>query len=287
LSFLAFFRRTYSSYNRHNPSRFGAALAFYFVFAVGPTVVLLIKGASEIFGPALAERHILSLAANFFGDAAAAAVTEIVKAAAAPNSGWLAAAIGFSGLFFGVSGMYRQIRDALRAIWHIEPAAPVGWVAKLTHRLTSIALVLGVSLLLALSALADAAIAFTGRYAQSQLAGGELLWHAVQLSLSALATALLFAAIFRYLPKTPILWRDVAVAAAVTAVLFVLGKFLLGLYLGKAAVGSRYGAAGSVVVVMVWAYWSAQIFFFGLELTHMYADRHHEEQRAAEDRRKS
>jgi membrane protein len=279
------FRRTYRSFDRHNPSRFGAALAFYVVFTVGPALLLAINAASWIFGRELAQRRILGLVASFFGDTAAAAVTEMVHAAASPSSGWLATAIGLSGLFFGVSGMYRQIRDALRAIWHVEPAAPVGWLAKIRHRLASIALVLGVSILLFISALADAAIAVTGRYAAARLVGGEALWHVVQLSLSALVLSLLFASIFRYLPKQRILWRDVAVGAVVTSVLFVAGKFLLGLYLGKAAVGSRYGPAGSIVVVLVWAYWSAQIFFFGLELTHMYADAHHLESRGGEERR--
>jgi membrane protein len=283
MSLTSIFRRTYASFDRHNPSRFGAALAFYVVFTVGPALLLSINAASRIFGRENAQRQILGLVASFFGDTTAAAVKELVHAAAAPNTGWLATAIGLSGLFFGVSGMYRQIRDALRAIWHVEPAAPVGWMAKITHRLTSIALVLGVSLLLFVSALADAAIAVTGRFAASRLVGGEALWHVVQLSLSTLVLSLLFAAIFRYLPKQRILWRDVAVGAVVTSVLFVAGKFLLGLYLGKAAVGSRYGPAGSIVVVMVWAYWSAQIFFFGLELTHMYADAHHLDSRGGEE----
>jgi membrane protein len=280
------FRRTYRSFDRHNPSRFGAALSFYAVFTVGPALLLVINGASRILGREAAQRHLLGFVAAYFGETAAAAVTELVHAAAAPNGGWLATAIGLSGLFFGVSGMYRQIRDALRIVWHVEPAVPVGWLAKITHRLTSIALVLGVSLLLFISALADAAIAITGRYAESRLVGGEALWHTVQLTLSALALFLLFAAIFHYLPKQRIHWSDVVVGAAITSMLFVAGKFLLGLYLGKAAVGSRYGPAGSIVVLMVWAYWSAQIFFFGLELTHMYADSHHLEPRGEDDRRR-
>jgi membrane protein len=277
------FRRTYTSFSRHNPSRFGAALSFYAVFTIGPALLIAISAASKFFGRDLAERRIFRLMASF-GDSAAAAIAELVRAAATPNAGWLAATIGFVGLFFGLSGMYRQIRDALRIVWHVEPAAPVGLVATIVHRLTSIATVLGVSLLLFVSALADAAIALTGKYAESRLEGGEVLWHVVQLSLSTAVLSLLFAAIFRYLPKQRLLWSDVALGATVTAVLFVFGKFLLGLYLGKAAVGSRYGPAGSVVVVMVWAYWTAQIFFFGLELTHMYADVHHADL-ATEERR--
>lgn len=122
-----------------------------------------------------------------------------------------------------------------------------------------------------LSVIADAAIAVTGKYAASRLVGGEVLWHAAQLLVSTLVLAVLFAAVFRYLPRARVTWRDVRLGAVVTAVLFVIGKFALGIYLGKAAVGSAFGAAGSIVVVLLWAYWSAQILFFGLEFTHVYA----------------
>ncbi|MEA2163558.1 MAG: rane protein [Thermoanaerobaculia bacterium] len=268
------FRRTYKSFSRHNPSRFGAALSFYLVFTIGPALLITISAAARIWGRDVAERRILQI---FGSEATSAAVGELVRAAATPYAGWLATSIGFLGLFFGLSGMYRQIRDALRTIWHIDPVKPAGLFATIIHRLTSIATVLAVSIVLFLSVIADATISMTGKYAQARLYGGEGLWHAVQLSLSTIVLALLFAAIFRYVPRTPIRWHDVALGAIVTAVLFVFGKFLLGLYLGKAAVGSRYGPAGSVIVVMVWAYWSAQIFFFGLELTHVYSAHDHDE----------
>ena len=122
-----------------------------------------------------------------------------------------------------------------------------------------------------LSAVADAAIAMTGRYAATRLAGGEVLWQAAQLLLSTLVLTALFAAVFRHLPQAHVTWRDVRLGAAVTAILFVIGKFALGIYLGKAAVGSAFGAAGSIVVVLLWSYWSAQIFFLGLEFTHVYS----------------
>lgn len=269
------FRRTYKSFSRHNPSRFGAALAFYLVFTIAPALLIAISAAARFFGREVAQQRILSLVAGIFGDTAAMAVSEMVKAAATPNAGWLATAIGFSGLFFGVSGVYRQIRDALRTIWHVEPAVPVGIIATITHKMMWIATVLAVTVMLFISALADAAIALTGKYAAARLMGGEVLWHLVQLTISTIVLSLLFSLIFRYMPKKPLRWRDVAVGAVVTAVLLVFGKFLLGLYLGKASVGSRYGQAGSIVVILVWAYWSAQIFFFGLELTHMYSDVHH------------
>jgi len=130
-------------------------------------------------------------------------------------------------------------------------------------------LVVAVSAVVLLSVIADAAIAFTGRYAASRLAGGEFSWHAAQLLVSTLVLTALFAGVFRLLTQARATWRDVGLGGAVTAVLFVIGKFALGLYLGKAAVGSAFGAAGSIAVVLLWAYWSAQIFFFGLEFVHV------------------
>lgn len=137
-----------------------------------------------------------------------------------------------------------------------------------------IVLVIAIGGVVSLSAIADAVIGATGRYASARLVGGEVLWEAAQLLLSTLVLTALFAAVFRHLPHARVAWRDVRLGAAVTAILFVVGKFALGIYLGKAAVGSAFGAAGSIVVVLLWSYWSAQIFFFGLEFTHIiYAQR--------------
>jgi membrane protein len=167
--------------------------------------------------------------------------------------------------------VYRQVDDALRTIWRKKQEKHVGIVRALRKRLASMLLVLAVAVVVLLSVIADAAVAVTGRYAAARLVGGEVLWHGAQLLVSTLVLTALFAAVFRALAQVQVTWRDVRLGAAVTAVLFVIGKFALGLYLGKAAVGSAFGAAGSIVVVLLWSYWSAQIFFFGLEFTHVYA----------------
>ena len=170
-------------------------------------------------------------------------------------------------------GIYEQIEDALSTIWKVERARIYGAWAKLVARVRTIALVLAVACLLFVIVSADAAIAITGKYAANHLLGGELLWQVLQLIVSVVVLTILFATIFRYIPITRVPWHDVLPGAAFTATFFVIGKFALGLYLRKAAVGSSYGAAGSFVVVLLWAYWSAQIFFFGLEFTHVYAER--------------
>jgi membrane protein len=252
---------TIAAYRRDNASRFGAALAFYIVFSIAPTLLIAIAIAGSLFGRQAAEREILDRISGSFGSAAGVAIAAMIKDAAARRAGWLASILGFMTLYFGLTGVYRQIDDALRTIWGRKPGRH--------GRLASILIVLGAGGVVLVSVVADAAIAVTGRYASARLVGGELLWHVVQLAVSTLVLTPLFAAVFRYLTRAT--WRDVGLGAAVTAILFVIGKFALGIYLGKAAVGSAFGAAGSIVVVLLWSYWSAQIFFFGLEFTHVCA----------------
>ncbi|PYQ56502.1 MAG: hypothetical protein DMF58_20535 [Acidobacteria bacterium] len=262
-----------SAFRRDHASRFGAALAFYIVLSIAPIAVIAIGVAAMIFGRRAAEGVIFHQIASTLGPATERALEEMVKNAAAPKVGFIASSLGLVTLVFGLMGIYEQIEDALSTIWKVERARIYGAWAKLVARVRTIALVLAVACLLFVIVSADAAIAITGKYAANHLLGGELLWQVLQLIVSVVVLTILFATIFRYIPITRVPWHDVLPGAAFTATFFVIGKFALGLYLRKAAVGSSYGAAGSFVVVLLWAYWSAQIFFFGLEFTHVYAER--------------
>jgi membrane protein len=264
-------RLTLAAFRRHNASRFGAALAFYIVFTIAPTLLIAIGIAGSLFGRPAAERAILERIGGSFGSATGAAIAALIRNAAPRRAGWLATGAGIATLLFGLSGVYRQIDDALRTIWHEEPEKEEGIFRTIEKKLASMLLVGVAAVVVLLSVLADAAIAMTGKFAASRLIGGEVLWHAAQLLLSTVVLTALFAVVFRRLAQVRMTWRDVSRGAAMTAILFVVGKFALGIYLGKAAVGSAYGAAASVVIVLLWSYWSAQIFFFGVELTHAYA----------------
>jgi membrane protein len=264
-------RLALAAFGKHNGSRFGAALAFYIIFTIAPTLLIAIALAGSLFGRPQAERAILDRIDGSFGSATSIAITAMMKDAAPRRAGWLATTAGLMTLFFGLRGVYQQIDDALRTIWREKPEKDTGLVRTIEKRIASLLLVTAAGVVVLLSVIADAAIAITGKFAAARLVGGEWLWHSVQLLVSTLVLTALFAGVFRYLAQRHVTWRDVGVGAAVTAVLFVIGKFALGIYLGKAAVGSAFGAAGSIVVVLLWAYWSAQIFFFGLELTHVYA----------------
>ncbi len=263
-------RRTLTAFRRHNASRFAAALAFYIVFSIAPALLIAIAIAGQVFGRPQAEREILGRLEGSFGSAAGAAIAAMIRDAATARTGWLATVLGLMTLYFGLAGVYRQVNDALRTIWRDDGIAQA---RVLGQRLASILFVLAAVMVVLLSVVADAAIAATGRYAAARLVGGELLWHVSQIIVSTLVLTVLFGAVFRSLVRGRLTWRDVRVGAALTAILFVAGKLALGIYLGKAAVGSAFGAAGSIVVVLLWSYWSAQIFFFGLELTHVYAQK--------------
>lgn len=261
-------RLTFAAFRRHQASRFGAALAFYIVFSIAPTLLIAIAIAGTVFGRQYAEQEIVDRIGVSIGSAAGVAIAAMIKDASIQRAGWLATTLGFTSLFFGLAGVYRQIEDAIQTIWRGKPDEAI---PTRETRLASMLLVVAVGGVMLLSVVADAAIAVTGKFAEARLVGGELLWQAAQLLVSTVVLTVLFAAVFRYLPKARVTWRDVRLGAAVTAVLFVLGKFALGIYLRKAAVGSAFGAAGSIVVVLLWSYWSAQIFFLGLEFTHVYA----------------
>lgn len=264
-------RSTLSAFRRDNASRFGAALAFYILFSITPVLLIGIAVAGAFFGRQQAEQQILDRIGGSFGSAAGTAVAAMIRDAASRNVGWLATTLGLTTLYFGLTGVYRQIDDAIRTIWCEKKEKGGGVIRRIERKLASIFLVIVAGGVVLLSIAGDAAIAITGRYAASRLVGGEPLWHAAQLVVSTMVLTLLFAVVFRQVGQGDLQWRDVRPGAALTAVLFVIGKFALGLYLGKAAVGSAFGAAGSVVVVLLWSYWSAQIFFFGLEFTHVYA----------------
>jgi membrane protein len=261
-------RRTLTAFRHHNASRFAAALAFYIVFSIAPALLITIAISAQIFGRPQSEREILGRLEGSFGSAPGAAIAAMIRDAGTPRTGWLATILGLMTLYFGLAGVYRQVNDALRTIWRDDGIAHA---RVLGGQLASILFVLAAIMVVLLSVVADAAIAATGRYAAARLVGGELLWHVSQIIVSTLVLTVLFGAVFRSLVRGRLTWRDVRVGAALTAILFVAGKLALGIYLGKAAVGSAFGAAGSIVVVLLWSYWSAQIFFFGLELTHVYA----------------
>jgi membrane protein len=268
------FKQAFTEFGEDKAQRLGAALAYYTIFSLAPLLLIAIAIAGLVFGRDAAQGQIFGQLRGVLGPKSAEMVQEMVKSAAKPKSGTLATVLGIVTLLFGAAGVFGQLKDAMNTIWNVEPKKKGGIMNLIKDRFLSFAMVFGTGFLLLVSLVIDSAVAAAGHFIGDRLPGGEALWQAVQLVVSLAIVALLFALIFRFLPDIHPTWRDVWFGAVFTAVLFVGGKFALGIYLGKSAVGSSYGAAGSLVVVLLWVYYSAQILFFGAEFTQVYARTH-------------
>lgn len=271
---LASFKSAFTEFGDDKAQRLAASLAYYTIFSIAPLLLIAVAIAGLIFGKSQAQAQILAELRTVFGPAGGKAIEQMLVSAAKPKSGTFAIIIGFVTLLFGAAGVFGQLKDALNTIWNVEPKKDGGIMKMLKDRFLSFAMVLGVGFLLLVSLILDAAVSAMGHFASSHLPGGEALWQVLQLVVSFGVVSLLFAMIFRFLPDIRVEWHDVWFGALFTALLFVIGKFALGLYLGKGSVGSAYGAAGSLVVLLVWIYWSANILFFGAEFTQVYARTH-------------
>ena len=268
--YLSLIKETFKEFGEDKAPRLGAALAYYTIFSIGPLLLIAVAMAGIFFGQEAAQGRISAELSKVLGSEMAEATEKMVQAAAKPKSGKIATIIGVITLLFGASGVFGQLKDALNTIWNVEKKKAAGIMGFVKERFLSMAMVLGIGFLLLVTLVVDAGISAVGDRL-AQYVGGEAVMQIIQLVISFAVVTVLFAAIFRILPDLKIAWRDVWLGAVCTALLFVVGKFGLGLYLGKAAVGSAYGAAGSLVILLVWIYWSAQILFLGAEFTQVYA----------------
>jgi membrane protein len=262
-------RKTFDGWNEHEAPRIGAALAFYTMLSLAPLVILAIALAAFIFGHSTAESQLLDQVDNMIGQQGSEAVKGMIEHARAPTSSGVASIIGLITLLFGASGVFGELRAALNKMWDVKTQSDGGLWGTIKQRFLSFGMVLAVGFLLLVSLVISAAMAAFGKFFSGLLAVPELLLSVINVLVSLAGTAALFALILKYVPAAKIPWREIWIGATVTALLFTIGKLLIGLYLGKAAVGSAYGAAGSLVVVIVWVYNSAMIFFFGAEFTHV------------------
>ncbi len=255
------FKETWKAFTADKAQRLGAALAYYTIFSIAPLVLIAIAIAGLVFGKSQAQAEIVAQLRLLVGDAGAKAIEQMLAGASKPKTGTFAIVIGVVTLLLGAAGVHGQLKDALNTIWKVEPKESGGFIALLKDRFLSFAMVLGVGFVLLVSLVIDAMLS----------AVSKGLWQPIQLLVSFSVITVLFAIIFRFLPDIRIEWRDVWLGAAFTSFLFILGKFVVGLYLGKSAIGSSYGAAGSLVVFLLWTYWSANILLFGAEFTQVYA----------------
>jgi membrane protein len=268
------FMQTWTEWNADQAPRLGAALAYYTVLSLAPLLLLLIAAAGLIFGEEAARGQLMAQISDLVGREGGEAIQTMVQNASKPGSGILASIIGFAVLIFGASTVAAELKASLDAVWNKRPAENAGIKEIVKERSYALGVVLGCGFLLLVSLAVSSAIAAAGSFVSNMLPFSEAVLSILNLLLSILVITGVFAVLFKYLPDVNVAWGDVLLGAAFTSVLFSIGKFLIGLYLGKASFGSTYGAAGSLVIVLVWVYYSSQILFFGAEFTQVYAKSH-------------
>jgi membrane protein len=265
-------KETAASWSNHKDARLGAALAYYSIFSLGPLILIAIAVAGLVFGHDAVRGEVSAQIKGLLGDAGAQGVEAMLASASKPQEGVLATIFGVGTLLFAAVGVVVQLKDALNTVWEVEPSRSSGvWQFARTY-LVSLAGVLALGFLLLVSLLFTALLAAGGKYIDPFLPEGAT--HAVSFAISFGLTTLMFAMMFKGLPDTHVRWQDVWLGAALTAALFEIGKFLIGFYIGKQGLESTYGAAASLVVLLIWVYYSSQIVLMGAEFTHVYAGRY-------------
>jgi len=252
-------------------SRIAAALAYYTIFALPPLLVIAIAVAGAVIGRQNVQERVIAQVQGVIGQAGARAVAAMIQGAQNSSGGVLATVLSVILLLFSAAGVFVQLQDAFNTVWDVPPGKQGGLLRTLLVRLEAVAMVIGVGFLLLLSMLISTALSAVGTFAAHYLPASGLVMQAIDYVVSFAVIAVLFALIFRYLPDADVQWRDVWPGAAITALLFILGQLGIGLYLGRSAVSSTYGAAGSLAIILLWVYYSAQILLLGAEFTQVYA----------------
>ena len=268
-------KQTFQEWLDDKAPQLGAALAYYTVFSLAPLVLVLLAIVGVVFrdDPAGAWNKLTQQMNYFLDPSAVQVVQNIAQKASEPGKSTLATLIGVALALFGASGVFGQLQDALNTIWGVKAKPSRGIWRFLRARFLSFGMVAGVCFLLLVSLAVEAMLKAFSQYVQSILPGGITVALTIYLLVDFAVVVLLFAMIFKFLPDVKIQWRDVWTGAIVTAILFGLGKWLLGFYLGSGAAGSAYGAASSLITLLLWVYYSSQILLFGAEFTQVYAAR--------------
>ena len=273
---LDIFKRTYQDWKEDHASRLAAALAYYTIFSLAPLLVIAISVAGLIWQYDAVEAQVMAQIQGLVGEEGATFVADLIGGASNPAKGIVATIIGIITLLFGALGVFNELHNALNIIWEIKEEKTEGFLQAVKKaifdRFLSFSMVLGIGFLLLVSLVITAGLSATQELVGNTFPIPEFFLQLLNLIISIGVITLLFALIYKYLPDAEIPWRYVWMGAFVTAILFSLGKLAIGLYLGNSAIASSFGAAGSLVLLLVWIYYSAQILFFGAEFTQVYAN---------------
>lgn len=271
--FIPVVRRTVDLWMGAKAATLGAALAYYTSFSLAPLLVIVLAAASAIFGQDVAREKVKQLVESNVGPTVAKSIQELLNHASDPGSGPVALTVGACALLIGASAVFAELQNALNVIWQLEIKPNRGIWGMVKDRLLSIGLVLSTCFVLLTSLVLSAMLTYFATFwTPASMPGGAYFWQAVNQIVAFGVTTLLFALIYKWVPDASTRWHHIFVGAAVTALFFNVGKYGLGLYLGSSAFGSAYAAAGSLAALLVWVYYSAQIFLFGAAFTRAYSE---------------
>ncbi len=264
-------KETFQEWNEDKVPRLAAALAYYTAFSLAPLLIVVISIAGLAYGDEAVQGQLRYQIQGLVGSQAAGAIQDMLVNFRHPSAGIIATVLGLVTLLLGAAGLFGQLQDALDTVWEVTPKPNQGIRAMLRQRFISFTMVLGIGFMLLVSLVLSALLSAVGSWMSVNLPLPEFALQVINFVVSFAVVTLLFALIYKVLPDVKIAWRDVWMGAAVTAMLFTIGKLLIGLYLGNSSIASGYGAAGSFVVLLLWIYYSAQILLFGAEFTQVYA----------------
>lgn len=263
-------RDTFSAWNADKVPRLAAALAYYTVFSLAPLLIITIAIAGLVLGQAAVQGQLYGQLDTWIGKDGSGLIQTMIASTQGTNSGIIATVIGAITLVLGAIGVFGQLQEAFNAIWHVPESKGAGWRGQLQERFSSLLMVLALGAFLLLSLMTSAILAALNTWAEGLLPGAPWLWDALHQVVSLLILTGLFAAMFKKVPDVSIRWSDVRPGAVLTAVLFTIGRSLIDLYLSFSAVASAYGAAGALIVILVWIYYSTLIVLFGAVFTRVY-----------------
>ena len=275
--FVSLVKETITEWQKDQAARLAAALAYYATFSLAPLLVLVLAIAGLVGGRDAAQGLVMAQVQDLVGEEGKEFVQSMIENAATTRTGVTASILGTVTLLLGALGAFNELQNALDRIWDVEPKPITRWSLRVQRfifkRLLSFSLVLGIGFLLLISLVISAALAALSEYLGRITLFSEVMLQILNLIISLGLITFLFAMIFKFIPDVEIRWRNVWLGAAITAILFTMGKTLIGIYLGQAEVGSTFGAAGSLVVLMIWIYYSSQILFLGAEFTQVFTKR--------------
>lgn len=273
-TFATMLKDTFNHWSEDYAPRFGAALAYYSAFSIAPMIIIAIGIAGLVFGEQAAQEGIVNEIRGTVGEPVAVAIEQMLANNRESGRTWLATIVGIVTLLIGATAVFGQLQDALNFVWKVKPKPGRGIWGFISDRFLSLTMVFGIGFLLLVSLIISATLtAIQGSFADT-LPGGAIVWQVINAVVSFVIVTALFAGLFKFVPDVVVRWSDVWLGALITTVLFTFGKFLLGWYLGREGATSEFGAAGSLVVILLWVYYTSQILIFGAEFTRVYALRY-------------